>query len=173
LSLTMSGLDVLQIAKVVVALLVTYVAARTLSKVLEKVFEKTPFPEQIERGIVRASKYVVYITGFFTIISLLGVDLTSLLVGLGAFSIAISFATSNIVQNFVSGILVIGDRAFMVGDRIRVQGFEGRVVKIGVRTTVIETAEGDMVFIPNSIFISNPVIRRPSKERGANHPTKT
>jgi small conductance mechanosensitive channel len=134
MSLTIAGVDVLQIVKVIVALLATYIVARVVSKILEKVFEKTPFPEQIERGIVRASKYVVYSIGFFTIISLLGVDLTSLLVGLGAFSIAISFATSTIVQNFVSGILVIGDRAFMVGDQIRVQSFEGRVVKIGVRT---------------------------------------
>jgi len=155
----------MQIVKVIVALFATYVAARIVSKVLEKLFEKTPFPEQVERGIVRASKYVVYIVGFFAIISLIGVDLTSLLVGLGAFSIAISFATSTIVQNFVSGILVLGDRAFMIGDQIRVQSFEGRVVKIGVRTTIIETAEGDTVFIPNSIFISNPVIRRPSRTK--------
>ncbi|MEM2920901.1 MAG: mechanosensitive ion channel, partial [Candidatus Bathyarchaeia archaeon] len=57
-------------------------------------------------------------------------------------------------------------RAFMVGDYIRVQNFEGRVIKIGVRTTVIETSEGDTVFIPNSIFITNPVVRRSS--RGGN-----
>jgi small-conductance mechanosensitive channel len=163
LSITVGGLDILQIVKVVVALFITYVVARIVSKTLEKVFEKTPFPEQIERSIVRVSKYVVYIIGFFAIISLTGVDLTSLLVGLGAFSIAISFATSNIIQNLVSGILVIGDREFTVGDHIRIQSFEGRVVKIGIRTTIIETTNGDLVFIPNSIFITNPVTRRSNR----------
>lgn len=166
MSFELGGIDIIQVFKALVAILITYVSGRVVSAALEKVFEKTPFPEHVERGSVRLSKYIVYIIGFFVIVSILGVDLTSLLVGLGAFSIAISFATSTIVQNFVSGILVIGDRAFMVGDYIRVQNFEGRVIKIGVRTTVIETSEGDTVFIPNSIFITNPVVRRSS--RGGN-----
>ena len=97
-------------------------------------------------------------------ISLLGVDLTSLIVGLGAFSIAISFATSNIIQNFVSGVLVLSDRAFVAGDEImvRIAGkeYEGRVVKIGIRTTIIEAKDGDTVIIPNSAFVSNPVVRK-------------
>jgi small-conductance mechanosensitive channel len=70
----------------------------------------------------------------------------------------------DIVQNLVSGVLVIGDRAFMVGDEVRIQGFEGQVVKIGIRTTVIKTAEDDLVFVPNSIFISNPVVRVGGRE---------
>jgi len=138
LSITIAGLDILQVVEVFVGLFVTYLVARVFSKILEKIFEKTPFPEQVEKGIARTSKYVIYLIGFFVIISLIDVDLTSVVVGLGAFSIAISFATSNIIQNLVSGFLVIGDRAFMVGDWIRIQGFEGRVMKIGIRTTVIK-----------------------------------
>lgn len=138
MSITIAGLDILQVVEVFVGLFVTYLVARVFSKILEKIFEKTPFPEQVEKGIARTSKYVIYLIGFFVIISLIDVDLTSVVVGLGAFSIAISFATSNIIQNLVSGFLVIGDRAFMVGDWIRIQGFEGRVMKIGIRTTVIK-----------------------------------
>jgi len=89
---------------------------------------------------------------------------TVIVAGPGAFSVAIGFATSNIVQNLVSGLLVVGDRDFMAGDEIRIQGFEGKVVNIGIRTMAIENAEGDLVFIPNSIFISNAVVRRSSKE---------
>ena len=157
-------IDVIQVIEVVVALAVTYLTARIASKALAKIFEKTPFPEEIERGIVRGVKYVIYFVGVFVVISLLGVDLTSLIVGLGAFSIAISFATSNIIQNFVSGILVLGDRAFINGDEImvRIAGkeYEGKVVKIGIRTTIIETKDGNTVIIPNSAFISNPVVRK-------------
>ncbi|MDH5783007.1 MAG: mechanosensitive ion channel [Candidatus Bathyarchaeota archaeon] len=159
-----AGIDVVQVIEVVVALAVTYLAARIVSRALVEVFERTPFPEEIERGIVRGVKYVVYVVGVFVVISLLGVDLTTLIVGLGAFSIAISFATSNIIQNFVSGILVLSDRAFVDGDEIMVRiggkEYEGEVVKIGIRTTIVETKDGNTVIIPNSAFVSNPVVRR-------------
>ena len=115
------GIEVFQVVEVVIALAITFIVARIVSKTLEKVFEKTPFPENIEKGIIKASKYVVYILGLFTIFSIIGFDITSILVGLGAFSIAISFATSNIIQNFVSGILVLGDQAFKIGDKIKIQ----------------------------------------------------
>jgi len=94
-------------------------------------------------------------------ISFSGFDLTSVIVGLGAFSIAISFAMSNVIQNFVSGILVQADRAFKVGDEIK--AYEGKVVKISIRTTIIKTKDGDIVSIPNSLFITNPVVRKRRK----------
>lgn len=167
---TIAGIDITQVVKVVVALVATYLIARIASKTLEKVFEKTPFPESVENGILRTIKYVIYVVGVFVVIALLGIDLTSLIVGLGAFSIAISFATSNVIQNFVSGILVIGDRAFIAGDEIMIRiggmNYEGKVTKIGIRTTIIETSEGNTVIIPNSAFMVNPVVR---KKRASTH----
>jgi small-conductance mechanosensitive channel len=154
---------VVQVAKVVITLAATYLVARILTRALRKIFEKTPFPEEIEQGILRISKYVVYIVGIFIIVAVLGVDLTSLIVGLGAFSIAISFATSTIIQNMISGILVLGEKAFEIGDTIQIRvggmNYLGKVVKIGVRATVIETEEGQTVYLPNSLFISNPLVR--------------
>ena len=155
-----AGIDLIQVIQVVIALAATYVIAKIVSRTLAKIFEKTPFPEAIERWIVRISKYIVYAVGLLATIAISGFDLTSVIVGLGAFSIAISFAMSTVIQNFISGILVQADKAFSIGDEIKVQNFEGTVQKISVRTTVIETKEGDTVFIPNSIFITNPVVRK-------------
>jgi len=59
---------------------------------------------------------------------------------------------------------VQADRAFQVGDRIMIQGVEGKVVKINVRTTVIETKEGHWVYIPNSLFMTNLVTRKNKEE---------
>lgn len=154
------GVDIVQVIGVIIALAATYLIAKIVSRILEKIFEKTPFPEEIEKWIVKLSKYVVYIIGLFVAIAVAGFDLTSVIVGLGAFSIAISFAMSTVVQNFVSGVLVQADKAFKVGDEIKVQAFEGKVIKVSIRTTVLETKDGDIVFVPNSIFITNPVIRR-------------
>jgi len=155
-----AGIDLVQVIEVIVALVVTYLIAKLVSRALEKIFERTPFPEDIKRLIVRVSKYVVYIIGILATISISGFDLTSVIIGLGAFSIAVSFAMSTVVQNFVSGVLVQADKAFKVGDEIKVQTFEGKVVKISIRTTIIEDKEGNTIFIPNSIFITNPIIRK-------------
>jgi len=154
-----AGFDTVQLVWVAVALLSTYVVARSVPRILAKIFGKTPFPEQIERAIVRVSKYVVYVIGLFVVISILGVDLTLVILGLGAFSIAISFAMRDIIQNFVSGIIVQGDKPFRIGDRIKIREHEGRVVKIGIRTTIIEADNGARIFIPNSLFITNPLLR--------------
>lgn len=154
-----AGFDDVQLVGVVVALLSTYVVARSVPRILAKIFEKTPFPEKIESAIVRVSKYVVYVIGLFVVISILGVDLTPLIIGLGASGIAISFAMSNIIRNLVSGIIVQGDKHFRRGDRIKIRGHEGRVVKIGIRTTIIEADNGDTIFIPNSLFMSQPMLR--------------
>jgi small-conductance mechanosensitive channel len=158
------GIDMIQVIKVVLVLTITYVSGKLISKSLFKLFQKTPFPENIESAIVKISKYVIYIIGIFVVIAFSGFDLTSLIIGLGAFSIAISFATSTIIQNLVSGLLVQADRAFKIGDRIMIQGIEGKVVKISVRTTVIETKEGHWVYIPNALFMTNLLTRKNQDE---------
>lgn len=165
-----ASIDPIQVVGVVIVLAATYLIASIVSKTLEKFFEKTPFPEEMEKWIVRISKYAVYIIGVLTVVSISGFDLTSVIVGLGAFSIAVSFAMSNVIQNFVSGILVQADRAFKVGDEIKIQTYEGKVVKMGIRTTIIETKDGDIVSIPNSLFAMNPVTKKKetSNKSGAN-----
>jgi len=160
----MFGIDLIQVIEVVLGLAVTYIAGKLVSKSLFKFFQKTPFPENIENAIVKISKYVIYSIGIFVVIAFLGFDLTSLIIGLGAFSIAISFATSTIIQNLVSGLLVLADKAFQIGDRIVIQGIEGKVVKISARTTVIETKEGHWVYIPNALFMTNLVTRKSREE---------
>lgn len=163
-----AGINLIQAVEAIIALTVTYLIARLVSRTLAKVFEKKAFPEEVEKWIVRISKYVVYIIGIFAAISLSGFDLTSVIVGLGAFSIAISFAMSNVIQNFVSGILVQTDKAFKVGDEIKIQAYEGKVVKMGIRTTIVETKDGDIVSIPNSLFATNPVIRKKQDSNTSN-----
>jgi len=160
LSWIVFGIDVIQVIEVILGLTITYIAGKLISKSIFKLFEKTPFPENIENAIAKISKYIIYTIGIFVVIAFLGFDLTSLILGLGAFSIAISFATSTIIQNLVSGLLVQADRAFQIGDRIMIQGIEGKVVKISVRTTVIETKEGHWVYIPNALFMTNLLTRK-------------
>jgi len=71
------------------------------------------------------------------------------LLGLG--SVAISFAFQDIFKNFLAGILLLLHESFILGDRIFVEGFEGTVEKISMRSTQIMTDRGDRVIVPNAI----------------------
>ncbi len=75
----------------------------------------------------------------------------------GAFSIGIGFGLQNLVNNFVSGLILLAERPIRVGDMVVVGGEEGYVRKISVRATEVETFDRANVIIPNSFFISEKV----------------
>ena len=96
-----------KVVEIAVFLAITYLISKIVSKALKKTFEKTPFPEDVEKSIIKASKYVVYVIGFFVVISFAGVDITSILGGLGAFSILMSTASTFIELALATIILGI------------------------------------------------------------------
>jgi small-conductance mechanosensitive channel len=154
----------MQVIKTVLVLTMTYLSGKSISKSLSKLYQKTLFPENVENIIMKVSKYAIYIIGAFVAIAFLGFDLTSLIFGLGAFSISISFATTTIIQNLISGRFMQSDKAFQIGGRIVTQGIEGTAAKIGVRATVIETNEHHWLYIPNALFMTNLVARKNQEE---------
>lgn len=157
------GYDLMVIVQVLIVVAGSYLFGKVAARMIARLFEKTPFPENIERSIVRASKYVTYMIGLLIIVAVVGFDVTSIIIGLGALSIAISFAMKDIIQNLVSGLLIQMDPPFRAGDMIKVQAFEGKVIKMSVRTTVLQAESGELVYIPNSIFATKPVINKTPK----------
>ncbi|GEM_PF-2467902 len=73
-----AGIDILQLIEAATALAAAYVIARIVSRVLNRMFEKTPFPENAKEGIGKILRYAIYIVGTLIAVSLLGVDLTPL-----------------------------------------------------------------------------------------------
>lgn len=159
----LEGFDWFLAVQVLGVIVGAFIAGKIVSFILYKIFQKTPFPENIEKSLVKASKYIVFFIGFLVILSILGIDLSTFIVGLGAFSIAIGFATKDIIQNFVSGLIVMGERPFKIGDKIKVKGEEGVVRKIGVRTTILEAEDGSRIILPNSFILSN-IIKKAKKK---------
>ena len=79
------------------------------------------------------------------------------LVGLGFLGLAIGFGLANVVSNFAAGISVMVNKSVVVGDDVKVGFFEGRIIKITITKTVLEIGDGEIVYVPNSYFLNNPV----------------
>jgi small-conductance mechanosensitive channel len=76
---------------------------------------------------------------------------------LGVGSVAIGFTFQNILQNFLAGILLLLQEPFQIGDWISITGLDGKVEDIQARATVISTADGKRIVIPNAVLFTNPV----------------
>jgi len=87
-----------------------------------------------------------------------GVDVTSLLAGLGILGFTIGFALQDIARNFMAGLLILLRRPFSVGDAVEVAGHAGSVLEVTMRDTVIRTWDGVMEIIPNFDVYSNPIV---------------
>jgi len=103
-------------------------------------------------------RYFVLFLGSIIIIQSAGIDLTALSVLAGAIGVGIGFGLQNIANNFISGVIILLERPIKVGDRVEVGDIDGRVVAIGARATTVITNDNIAVIVPNSRFISEPVV---------------
>ena len=107
----------------------------------------------------RLSHYLIIFVGLMIGLSSVGVDFTNFALVAGALSIGIGFGLQSIVNNFVSGIIILFERSLKVGDYVELgTGVSGVVREINVRSTRINTNENVDVIVPNSNFITSDVI---------------
>ena len=146
----------------ILAFLITVWASFLVSKFLRFLLEEDVYHHlHLARGIPYAIStmlhYVILLVGFFVALGALGIDLTKVTILAGAFTVGIGFGLQNVINNFVSGLILLFERPIKVGDVIEVGGNVGEVSRIGIRASVIRTADGSEVIVPNGSLISSQV----------------
>jgi small-conductance mechanosensitive channel len=102
--------------------------------------------------------YALLVVGFIIILQTIGIDLTILNVLAGTLGIGLGFGLQNIVNNFVSGLIILFEGPIKVGDRIEVGDVHGRVTRIGARSATILTNDNIAIIVPNLKFITDNVV---------------
>jgi small-conductance mechanosensitive channel len=155
------GDKIISVKMLLIALAALYVTI-LLSRLLRSLLEEEVFPRrQMDRGvrdsINKLLHYAILAFGVLMALSLAGIELKNFAVLAGALGIGIGFGLQNIVNNFVSGLILLFERPIKVGDMIVLDGEWGTVRKIGLRSTTVETFDESEVIVPNSILVSEKV----------------
>ncbi|MCZ6782310.1 MAG: mechanosensitive ion channel, partial [Proteobacteria bacterium] len=147
----------------VLAFVLTIVAAFAVSNVIRFFLDEDVFPRmRLRRGVPNAIStllhYVFLLLGFALALSAAGMDFSRVTLLAGAFGVGIGFGLQNVVNNFVSGLILLFERPIQLGDTVEVGGLLGEVRRIGARSSTVRTVDGAEVIVPNGKLISDQVI---------------
>ena len=130
--------------------------ASLLIKSIEEILSK-----DLLNWILRALKVLIVILGFAATLEIWGIKIGPIIAGLGLFGVAVALGAQDLFKNLISGILVLVEKRFKVGDWISVEGIiEGTVENIGFRSTVIRKFDKSLATIPNFQFAEKAVINQ-------------
>lgn len=147
----------------VLAFPLTIFLAFAISRAIQVVLSEDVFPRvSLRRGVGNAISttihYGLLMGGFFLALGAAGIDLSKFALLAGALGVGIGFGLQNVVNNFVSGLILLYERPVQVGDNIEVAGLLGEVKRIGIRASTIQTFQGAEVIIPNGNLLSDQLI---------------
>jgi small conductance mechanosensitive channel len=150
---------VAQLPNVFTALLIFVLSlylARLLSNLLKRVLKRREADREITLLLATIARWSIIVAGIITALQRF-FDVTAFLAGLGILGFTIGFALQNIMQNFVSGVILLIEQPFDVGDAVELNGYGGTVLTISLRTTEMRTFDGLIVMIPNADVLSNTI----------------
>ncbi len=156
-----------------ITLTVTWLVARLLESLIEEYL--VPLAEQSESDLddqllpiaKSGLRTIIWCIGIIVALNNAGFDVGALIAGLGIGGLALAMAAKDFVANIFGGFTIFSDKPFMINERIQINGFDGTVTEIGIRSTRLKTLAGREVSIPNSKFMESIVeniSREPSRK---------
>lgn len=146
-----------------VAINVTWLLARLVDSLIREYLipltEKTEsnFDNQLMPILQKGTRSIIWMMGIIIGLNNAGYDVNALIAGLGIGGIALAMAAKDTISNVFGGMMVFIDKPFRINERIKIDGYDGTVVEIGLRCTRIKTLEGRIVTVPNNKFTGNEV----------------
>lgn len=143
----------------IVAVWLAFLLSRFLRFILEEdVYPRVGLSGGVSYAVSTMVHYAVLILGFLLAIAALGFELTQFAFIAGAVGIGVGFGLQNIINNFVSGLILLFERPVKVGDTVQIAEHIGSLTQIGLRASVLRKVDGSDVIVPNSYLISEEVI---------------
>ncbi|MGH7288658.1 MAG: mechanosensitive ion channel family protein, partial [Myxococcota bacterium] len=140
------------------AVLAGWLLSRVVVFVLEVgVFPRASLPRGVPYALASLARYSVLLGGFLIALATLGLDLTHLTLLVSALGLGLGFGLQQIVQNFVSGLILLFERPVQIGDGIQLAELTGVVERIGIRSSTLRTFDGAEVIVPNSNLVEQRV----------------
>lgn len=134
----------------VLAVCLVWLCYTLLKLILGAVGKKSAHAQTVTSLIVGAAKYLAVIIGFIWGLSILGVNSTAVLAGVGIIGLIVGFGAQSLIEDIITGLFIIFEGKYAIGDIIILDDFRGTVREIGVRTTTIEDAGKNLKVVNNS-----------------------
>jgi len=147
-----------KLALFVLAIVLVLALSRAIGGLVgSRLLARTAMDRGLQYAVGRITYYVLLVIGLMVALQTSGIEVGSLTVVLGALGVGIGFGLQNIVNNFVSGLILLVERPVQLGDWIEVAGRGGRVQRIGGRSTTIVTSDNITIIIPNADLVTNQI----------------
>jgi MscS family membrane protein len=152
------------VANVSIILTLTSIVSRVFDALVTEIVQ--PYVEKTDGGadnymlpiIRKVTKSIIWAFGVIVGLDNIGFDITAMIAGLGIGGLALALAAQDSVKNIFAGVMIFLDKPFKMKDRIQIEGFDGIVEEVGLRSTRVRTLDGRIVTIPNSTFTDNSVV---------------
>lgn len=149
------------IAELVAALLVFaffYLLQRAAVRLLTGVLHRTHADAAVSGIGIKLTRYLLLGVGFLTALQQLGVQVTSLLAGVGIAGLAIGLAAQETIANLIAGFTLLLEKPFRIGDSVTIAGTAGQIIEIGLRSTHLRTVDVRDAFLPNREIINHLIV---------------
>ena len=153
-----TSVTVSSVATFIVLVILTFWISGLIQRLLGRGMERGGFRERSTVALVqRGTHYLVLLAGVAVALQTIGISLTTVFAAGAVVAVAIGFALQNILQNFVSGIILLAERTIKETDVLDVDGRTIQVEQVGVRATIARTRDDERIIIPNSILVQSVV----------------
>ena len=147
-----------QITSVILLLLLGYLGSRLISFLIGRRLAKTSLRPDVIYAVRKVAYFALLVLLTLTALNILGVPLTAFAFATGAIAIGIGFGAQNIINNFISGWILLAERPIRIDDFIELGDFKGTVEQIGTRSTRIRRTDGVHLLVPNSQLLEQTVV---------------